>query len=96
MNDVKAERVADWDALSAPGRFMFAGNPGDQPTDLIFVCPCGCGVISSVTLSTSPRSDGPRWAWNGNSDSPTLTPSIRKLNGCLWHGFLTDGIFKSC
>lgn len=38
------------------------------------------------------------WAWNGNKESPTLTPSIL-INGGdghggrveYWHGFLTDG-----
>ena len=34
------------------------------------------------------------WKWNGNKESPTLTPSILiHANGFHkeWHGYLTDG-----
>jgi hypothetical protein len=57
---------------------------------LIFVCP-GCGNSHDPSLS--------RWAWNGNPDLPTITPSIlvlveptdptRPKKVC--HSFVTDG-----
>lgn len=44
-----------------------------------------------------------RWQWNGDLDRPTLTPSvrvfIRQKHGAdeeLWHGFITDGVMRSC
>lgn len=38
---------------------------------------------------------GPRvWGWDGNTESPTLTPSIHALG--QWHGYLTNGELKSC
>jgi hypothetical protein len=36
------------------------------------------------------------WDWNGNLDKPTLRPSIHAQGGIGWHGWLTDGYFKSC
>lgn len=46
------------------------------------------------------------WQWNGDEDRPTLTPSIHTFipesqDGArprqeLWHGFLTDGVLRSC
>ncbi len=36
------------------------------------------------------------WNFDGNIENPTITPSIRVSNQQeLWHGFLTNGIFKS-
>ena len=36
----------------------------------------------------------PRWLWDGNADSPTLTPSLH-LPG-VWHGYLTNGQLIPC
>lgn len=58
---------------------------------LLFVCPCGCGMVRSVPVS------GPRkWQWDGNKEKPTLTPSILIIGECGWHGFLTNGEFRTC
>ena len=53
-----------------------------------FVCPCGCGSVLGVEF--------PPWTWNGDRERPTVTPSIQHMNGCKWHGFLTDGEFREC
>jgi hypothetical protein len=80
------------------------GNPGpagsykfykiteeEGTAGLNFVCPCGCESILGVSLA------GPNaWQWNEDRNKPTVTPSIRRLDGCKWHGYLTDGVFKSC
>lgn len=39
-------------------------------------------------------SDTPSWAWDGNLDAPTLTPSINCLD--CWHGWLKNGNFEEC
>jgi hypothetical protein len=44
------------------------------------------------------------WAWDGNEDAPTLTPSIMcltptllKADGkCGWHGYMTAGELRPC
>ena len=36
-----------------------------------------------------------RWEWNGDMDSPTLSPSILVYGGgsaAAWHGYLRDGV----
>ena len=56
---------------------------------IAFDCP-GCGSDCWVPINT-PKG----WKWDGNEESPTLTPSI--LNRCCgWHGYLTAGVFVSC
>ncbi len=40
---------------------------------LAFRCP-GCDEFH--VIGTTPRSEGPRWAWNGSADRPTFSPSI--------------------
>ena len=37
----------------------------------LFFCP-GCEDAHAIRVGTGP---GPRWAWNGNADAPTFTPS---------------------
>jgi Family of unknown function (DUF6527) len=51
------------------------------------------------------------WNWDGNEERPTLTPSIQHIPHdvgphateqgkreakCNWHGYLTDGVFRTC
>jgi hypothetical protein len=36
---------------------------------------------------------GHSWAWNGNSDKPTLDPSVNS-KGC-WHGYIRAGRMES-
>lgn len=40
--------------------------------------------------------DETSWKWDGDEVKPTLTPSIQKLSGCRWHGWLQGGVFKTC
>lgn len=42
------------------------------------------------------KSDEQAWRWDGNLEQPTLTPSIQKMNGCRWHGYLVGGQFQGC
>lgn len=64
-----------------------------------FVCPCGCGDAIWLPLRlTNARAneERPEWQWDGNEAAPTLTPSIRRLERCRWHGYLTNGQWSSC
>jgi hypothetical protein len=97
MSEVKANQVRTYPELRNPGDYLLSKNSQGQVIDLAFCCPCGCGVVSGIRIDTgNPRQPEPKWQWNGNENCPTVTPSIRKLNGCKWHGFLTDGVFWSC
>lgn len=61
---------------------------------LEFTCPCGCGTTHCIPLCEGEKI-AHAWLWNGNKEKPTLTPSIFCQTPCKWHGYLTDGIFKS-
>lgn len=110
MSEVKANRVAGYDDLHNAGDFFWIESTVGEVTALAYVCPCGnCGpeYRSAIPVNEGPHEGRPRWKWNGNKDSPTLTPSIqRRLHihahgehpeyRCDWHGYLTDGVFRSC
>ena len=77
-----------------PGSAMWCRGLDGKIACLHFTCPCGCGEFGSVPVA--PGYGGHMWNWNGNETEPTLTPSIQKLGACRWHGYLTDGEFKTC
>ena len=64
---------------------------------LSFICPKGrhCGVAVATDPKREPRPfglpQGKVWEWDGNSDKPTVKPSIN-CGGCGWHGFITAGV----
>ena len=64
---------------------------------MLYVCPCGCQQVRSIPIKP-PSADG--WNWNQNEIHPTLTPSILHVavhpGDCKWHGFLTNGEWKTC
>jgi hypothetical protein len=78
-----------------PGAIVFSCD--DQV--LTFTCPCGCGAVHGVPVTS--RTDMHSWEWNGNKEKPTLTPSLglhpkQATGGYHWHGYLTDGVFIEC
>lgn len=97
MKDVKANRVADYDHCKSAGDYYITEpNPHEGGMRrLSFLCPCGCGDLCGIKIRDDGRNVGGAWGWNGNWDSPTATPSIRVGPGEHWHGYLTDGVFKS-
>jgi len=97
--EIEAKRVDGFDDLKEPGDFILTSRIGiEADTGLLFVCPCGCGEFGGVSFDV-PEADGlsgPKWTWNGDRDRPTIASSIRRVGGCGWHGFLNDGVFRSC
>lgn len=64
---------------------------------LHYTCPCGCGVIGDVpAIAKGVITSINGWEWNGDFEKPTLAPSIKRMFGCGWHGFLTDGVWLTC
>lgn len=90
--EVKGRKVDGFDGLKQAGDFYWSASP---PGRLTFLCPCGCGDVGGI-LVAGDESRQPVWQWNGNEEAPTVTPSIRFMSGCQWHGYLTAGVFRSC
>ena len=90
MQDVKANRVADYEHAKNPGDF-FIIIEGEHHR-LHFLCPCGCGQLGGVNIN---QADPHAWRWDGNEEAPTISPSILFLDGCKWHGYLKGGVFKT-
>lgn len=80
------------DGLKKPGDFYWTGMSDGKIGRMMFVCPCGCGDICGIVLKPVAPTG---WEWNGDLDKPTVTPSIL-INRGHWHGYLTDGVFRSC
>lgn len=77
-----------------PGAAHLAAYGADPETrELSFVCPCGCHDIVTIPIKTGEKR-GFVWEWDGNDTAPTVKPSIRRLGGCKWHGWLTAGVFS--
>lgn len=83
----------------------YARDPLDvsAPKWIRFGCPRGHGECS-VPIFPQTGANGHSWKWDGNRESPTLTPSINclahnpenpaeKYAGCGWHGHLVAGVF---
>ena len=80
----------DTDPPLLPGEFEYTGMDGkDGIYGMAFVCPCGCGAVG--VLSFEAYDNHPKWNWDGNEESPTLTPSVQRTGDCRWHGYLTNG-----
>lgn len=95
--EAKANNVGHFGKLTNAGDFILtvSAASGETPAGMIYVCPCGCGDHSAVQFSNF-KHESPKWDWNGDREKPTLTPSILRTAGCRWHGYLTDGVFRSC
>lgn len=91
---IKFVQDIDGDGLapgSAEWAVMYSGP--SKVAGLLFICPCGCGSLGF--LSIRKIDEHPSWVWNGDREKPTMTPSIQKTTPCRWHGYLTDGVFRS-
>lgn len=86
-------------------RFAQMGNSG-QTRYLVFDCPEGregCNHAIPFTPSiegavqTSPQSNGAQWNRTGDTfETLSLTPSIRAMGPCFFHGFVTNGAIMFC
>lgn len=76
--------------------------PERKGIGLAFDCPCGDGCRAYVAFE-NPMDGGPpvgnglnRWHRTGETfETLSLTPSIARQGECQWHGYLTNGEFKS-
>lgn len=85
--DFKKQRIA--------GSFRVDAPDSDGEQAFWYCCPCGCGAIAPITVGNGFKpGDAPSWNWNGSLDRPTLSPSVHHVGH--WHGWLTDGVWRSC
>jgi hypothetical protein len=88
-----------WVGAGGPG-VTRNGQPVERRDGIaiMFHCPCGCG--DGVYVYVDPPLDGKgpyepqhvHWERFGDTfETLTLRPSIQRLGGCGWHGFITNG-----
>lgn len=110
MGEVKTEPVTaryiqEWDDFrhadrlwvgKIPGSFRLDERDSDGEQTFYYCCPCGCGRTAPLIVGNGfkPTGPSPTWKWNGSLDKPTLTPSVHHVGH--WHGWLTDGVWRSC
>lgn len=73
-------------------------NICSYPNALVFNCP-GCGNFGSISCKVGPKELRYWEITQGSLDDITtlsLSPSIHCVGCCGWHGYLTNGEFKSC
>lgn len=77
----------------SPGVLVIVGSRR-TPKWVTMLCPCNCGTPLLLSLSKARR---PRWSvstdWWGR---PTLSPSIRRTDGCRCHFLLRKGSVEWC
>ncbi len=77
----------------------------DAKAHILFVCPNQkrCAILlGDRQVDRTAEGKLCIWAWNGDLDRPTITPSINCLaekngkptGGCGWHGFITNGVMR--
>ena len=77
----------------AAGQFYYVVN-GSKPKWSLFLCPCGCGSVVTLTLQTVHR---PHWCLSHtHANRPTVYPSVWRDKGCMSHFLLRDGRVYWC
>lgn len=77
-----------------PGDFYFRVDERGQ--HMFHTClPNGTGLAIPLRPLVDPQINGGHsWEWDGNSDKPTLSPSINAQG--IWHGWVRAGRMESC
>lgn len=81
--------AGNWMSLETPGDWTF----DERELNVLYCCPCGCGQVTVLPIHITLKTQRPSWEWNGITESLTLSPSIRRLDGCKWHGHVVGGVW---
>lgn len=103
--NVKATLIEPFDSdrlFKTPGAYCFVHSDGHE-VGIVHSCPCGCGMQSGAYFA--PSTSKVLWERSGTREALTLRPSIgirpqrpdqdKESDGYHWHGYLTDGVWKS-
>lgn len=108
LGNMQLDERIEWPKDAPVGSFDIGNGVADYPGStghILFVCPNGkrCSVLLGPTFVPRPAEGKCNvWAWDGNRERPTITPSINCISekdgkptgGCGWHGFITAGVMK--
>lgn len=94
---ITARKVGGFSEAKQPGDFFITAPNVHEggARRLSFLCPCGCGDLAGIRIRDDGQQMDGAWAWDGNEEQPTCTPSIL-INKGHWHGYLTAGVFVEC
>jgi hypothetical protein len=78
-----------------PGSFYLERRGMAGLYELLYFCPCGCGLENRLLIGERQKPGGvrPSWNWNGSKTEPTLKPSVNHVDH--WHGYLRDGYWEA-
>lgn len=101
MPEVLARHVADFSHTEQPGDYFLTPPDEQGVRRFSFLCPCGCGDLCGIKVRADGKQQDGAWGWNGDEEKPTTTLSINVMTGpggsaSHWHGYLTDGVFRTC
>ena len=98
MNVILYTDFDDFRENGKAGAIVFCESPEYGVQGFGYKC-AGCGQESYLPVSQPGKPNScQEWAWDGNKEQPTLTPSIfhrKEKGGCGWHGHLIKGVFTS-
>ena len=73
---------------------LYAVAPSDRPKWTLFLCPCGCGSVVTLSLQQVHQ---PHWKLiRTHAGRPELFPSVWRDKGCLSHFWIKDGRVNWC
>ncbi len=76
---------------------FYDAHDGRKGIGILCDCPCGsCDSLLAIPfdrpLDGEPPLDSTTWKRTGDTfETLTLAPSVHRLSGCKWHGFIRDG-----
>jgi Family of unknown function (DUF6527) len=86
------ENRDDFDKQSDPGDWTFIVNDANQYTHIIIHLPIDDPMACITALPILENADNhAMWRWDGNTESPTLKPSILHHSTPEWHGYMDEG-----
>lgn len=92
---IRMRRMRDEDAIDVLGDFAWdVTENGDRY--LLFTVPRPLPdqpkgwIFNRLPVRQGPNDPGKYWGWDGNEESPTLTPSIHAIGH--WHGWIRSGM----
>ncbi len=83
--------------LAEVGDYAFRDVENEVEKQLYFIALCPTGDHFCIPIRKEGEPGAAKcWVWNGNRERPTITPSIFLNPPTGWHGWVTDGVMKTC